>query len=97
MKMNSVLSYNLPDIEDADGDSGNGFQDDHGLTIIREDQIDDALNDIEFILQNQLLGFSETNEESTGVLDRWTDVLGLRPRCRKYSKDLPPRKSTRGL
>ena len=85
---------NLPDqflevtliIEDADGDSHNGFQifqgseeDGEFITIIEEEDVTGenprALNDIGFIIENRLLGFSESNEENTrfndeGIVDR---------------------------
>ncbi len=85
---------NLPDqileatliIEDAVGNSHNGFQifqgseeDGEFITIIEEEDVTGenprALNDINFILENRLLGFSESNEENTrfndeGIVDR---------------------------
>ena len=62
-------------IEDADGKSGNGFQDGNGFTIIEEEDIPAALNNIEFILDNNLLANSPSNEENTpsqdiGIIDR---------------------------
>ncbi|MDJ0897856.1 MAG: hypothetical protein QNJ55_03520 [Xenococcus sp. MO_188.B8] len=60
-------------IEDTDPNQP-GFQDGDGDTIIAENDIHRALNDINFINDNNLLGFSESNEENAPDKDPNQDV-----------------------